>query len=96
MFDRLDAEISILDRHLRVLQCVQANEPIGIHNTADALDLPQHKARYSLRVLEDHGLIAPTAKGATTTDETEAFVAELDAAIDELLVRLDAVWEVRR
>jgi len=79
----------MLRRHLQVLQTVVEQEPIGIVKIADETDFPHHKVRYSLRVLEDESLIEPSNQGATTTDETAAFVASLDDTIDHFLDTLD-------
>ena len=79
----------MLRRHLQVLQTVVEQEPIGIVKISDETDFPHHKVRYSLRVLEEESLIEPSNQGATTTDETEAFVASLDDKIEDFLDLLD-------
>lgn len=88
MINRLEGEVTVLDRHLHVLKTVIANEPIGIVKTANELGYPHHKVRYSLRILEEANIIEPTVQGAITTDQAERFVEtlteDLDASIDKL------------
>lgn len=84
----MEEEVDILDRHLQVLKTVIANEPIGIVKTAEKLEYPHQKVRYSLWKLEEANLIEPTRQGAVTTHHIEGFVMtlndDLDASIDKL------------
>jgi len=73
-----------LKRHLIILKYVVENEPIGILKLAEETGIPSHKVRYSLRVLEQEGLIAASAPGAVTTEQTGTFLRDLDQAIDRL------------
>jgi predicted transcriptional regulator len=82
MIDRLEKEVDMLRRHLEVLGMVIDSEPIGIVKMSNETGYAHHKVRYSLRVLEEESLIEPTSQGATTTDQTSAFVDELDERID--------------
>lgn len=91
MIDRLDEEVDMLYRHLRVLGLVIENEPIGIVKLSNETGYRHHKVRYSLRVLEDESLIEPTRQGAVTTDQTSGFVDELDAKIDGITDTLDGM-----
>jgi predicted transcriptional regulator len=82
MIDRLEKEADMLRRHLQVLGMVIDNEPIGIVKMSNETGHPHHKIRYSLRVLEEESLIEPTSQGAATTNQTSAFVDDLDGRID--------------
>jgi predicted transcriptional regulator len=88
VIDRIDNEVEMLDRHLRVLRLVIRNEPIGIVQMAKELSIPDHKVRYSLRVLEEEGLIEPTDQGATTTDDLDGYVDRANGRIDGLQDRI--------
>lgn len=88
MIDRLEKEVDMLERHLQVLRMVIENEPIGIVKMSNETGYAHHKIRYSLRVLEEESLIEPTSQGATTTDQTSAFVDELEGRIDATSTKL--------
>ncbi|WP_336343344.1 hypothetical protein [Halalkalicoccus ordinarius] len=95
MIGKLEKEVDVLGRHLQVLNTIVANEPIGIVKTANELEYPHHKVRYSLRMLEEADLIKPTTQGAVTTDQAEEFIStlndDLTAAIDRLhMMKIDA------
>jgi len=81
---RFREEQELLHRHIRILQVVTENEPVGIIKLADLTDYPQHKVRYSLRVLEQEGLINPTPMGAKTTEKVQEFLPELAELVDEM------------
>ena len=91
MIDRMEKEVDMLVRHLQVLRLVIANEPIGIVRMSNETGYEHHKVRYSLRVLEEEGLIEPTSQGATTTDQTSEFVGELDTKTTEISEQLDGM-----
>lgn len=91
MIDRLDKEVDMLLRHLRVLEMVIDNEPIGIVKMSNESGYEHHKVRYSLRVLEEESLIEPTNQGAVTTDRTSGFVDELDEKVDTVSEKLDGM-----
>ena len=82
--EKVKRELEMLRRHLIILKYVVDNEPIGILKLAEETGIPSHKVRYSLRVLEHEGLIAASAPGAVTTERTEAFLKDLDRAIDQI------------
>lgn len=91
MIGHLEDRVDMLDRHMQVLQLVVAHEPIGIMRLSDASGYPKHKVRYSLRILEEEGLIEPTATGAITTDQTSEFVTEIDERLDAATELLDTL-----
>ncbi|MFB6194209.1 MAG: hypothetical protein ABEI75_04015 [Halobaculum sp.] len=99
MIDRLEKEVDMLERHLKVLRMVIENEPIGIVKMSDETGYPHHKVRYSLRVLEEESLIEPSSQGAITTEQTAEFVDDLDEKLDETVekirdMRIDAPPEL--
>ncbi|ERG99221.1 MAG: uncharacterized protein conserved in archaea [Haloquadratum sp. J07HQX50] len=89
MMDKLEKEVSMLDRHRQVLKMVIDSEPIGIVTMADETGYPHHKVRYSLRVLEEENLIEPSEQGAITTEKTAEFVGQLDGKLDKVKNKLD-------
>ena len=91
MIDRLAKEVDMLERHLQVLKMVIESEPIGIVKMSNETGYPHHKVRYSLRVLEEENLIEPSSQGAITTEDTGAFVEDLDAEIGDIMEKLEAM-----
>lgn len=91
--EKVTSELDMLKRHLTILKCVVENEPIGILKLAEETKIPSHKVRYSLRVLEQEGLIAASAPGAITTSATGPFLERLDEMIDEIV---KATLELKR
>jgi predicted transcriptional regulator len=91
VIERIDNEVEMLERHLRVLRLVIRSEPIGIVQLAEELSIPDHKVRYSLRVLEEEGLIEPTDQGATTTQDLQGYVERSNGRIDDLRERTAAL-----
>lgn len=85
----------MLQRHLVILSRVVEDEPIGILKLAEETKIPSHKVRYSLRVLEQEGLIKATAPGAATTGRTRPFLAELDSLIEDLAKRAEDLKKIK-
>jgi predicted transcriptional regulator len=77
MLSNLRREIGLLERHVTVLDLVLKNGPVGIIKLSAMSGLPQHKVRYSLRVLEHKGLINPSQKGAVATKKAEGYKEKL-------------------
>jgi predicted transcriptional regulator len=88
MIERFEKQVEKEKRDLDVLQAVIEHGPIGIVKLSQETDLPEHKVRYSLRMLENDELIEPTQQGAVPADGIEERVAELNDGIDELIERL--------
>ena len=74
---RLEYEIELLQRHVGMLKIIQQNEPIGIIKLSNLSKFPQHKVRYSLRILEQENLIRPSPDGAVTTEKCKKFMPKL-------------------
>lgn len=83
--EKVSGELEMLRRHLIILKHVVENEPIGILKLAEETKIPSHKVRYSLRILEQEGLIAASAPGAITTVLTKPFLDDLDSSIEKLV-----------
>jgi predicted transcriptional regulator len=90
----VSAELEMLRRHLIVLKHVVESEPIGILKLAEETKIPSHKVRYSLRVLEQEGLIAASAPGAVTTDQTGPFLHGLDFIIEDLAMKAQELKKI--
>lgn len=79
---KIESEVKLLQRHVAMLRAIRENQPIGIIRLAELLHFPQHKVRYSLRILESEGLIRPSPEGAVTTDRLQLFLDDLKAVLD--------------
>ena len=80
----IESEIEILKRHISILKTLQENQPMGIIKLAELSKYPQHMVRYSLRILEQDGLIEPSPQGAITTDEVEKTIILIKKVLVEI------------
>jgi predicted transcriptional regulator len=91
MLHKMKDEIELLTRHVLVVRAVMEHQPIGIMKLSELLDLPFHRIRYSLRVLEQLGYIRATPAGAVVTPRTEEFLRHLNKDIDDLISLLESM-----
>ena len=91
---KLKREAEIVLRHLEVLQFVKKNQPIGIFKLAEALELPKHRVRYSLRVLEQSGIIEPTQYGAVLRKEANKIIENLKEEIREINESIERINQI--
>ena len=90
---KLTLELELLERHILMLRITKENQPIGIIRLSELLGIPKHKVRYSLRILEEAGLIAATGSGATVTDGYGDFMDHVSEYLDELVERIRSLKE---
>jgi predicted transcriptional regulator len=91
MLKKLKDEIELLSRHIEVAHAVSEHQPIGIMKLAELLDLPSHRIRYSLHILEQLGYIRASPDGAVATDRTLDLFAHLNEDLDALIQLLNAM-----
>ncbi|GGN98331.1 hypothetical protein GCM10009030_28590 [Haloarcula pellucida] len=87
--ERLANQVEKESRDLAILEVVIEQGPIGIVRLSEETDIPEHKVRYSLRMLEDDELIDPTPQGAIPADDIDQRVAAINEGIDDLVDRLE-------
>ena len=92
--DRLANQVEKERRDVAILRTVIEHGPIGIVRIAEETDVPEHKVRYSLRMLENDGLVEPTPQGAVAPADVEARIATLDAGIDDLVERVEGLKSI--
>ena len=80
----IETELDILRRHIQVLKVLKENEPAGIIKLSELTKHPQHMVRYSLRILEQEGLIEPSPQGAVTTENVTKTVPSLRTKLKEM------------
>jgi predicted transcriptional regulator len=83
-----EKEINLLGRHLEVLQTVRDHGPIGIIRLSQLTGQPQHTIRYSLRTLENSGIIKPSPKGAIVTDNIHNTIGTLETTMNEIITTM--------
>jgi predicted transcriptional regulator len=80
----IENELEILKRHVHVLKTLQESQPMGIIKLSELTKYPQHMVRYSLRILEQDGLIEPSPQGAVTTGEVKKTMDLLKKTLDDI------------
>lgn len=86
-FDKMER----IERHILMLKTTKRNQPVGIIRLSELLDIPKHKVRYSLRLLEKEGLIVATPEGAMVTEKYDEFMNEVSSELDELVERIATI-----
>jgi len=61
------------------------SEPIGILKLSLETGIPDHLVRYSLRVLEQQGLIAPSTQGAVATKSAKEAYSEFRTELEKIM-----------
>lgn len=91
MVERLRNQVEKEERDVRILRAVIADGPIGIVKLAERTGLPEHKVRYSLRMLENDEFVEPTPEGAIPADDIEDRLAAVNEGLTRLIERLEQV-----
>jgi predicted transcriptional regulator len=91
--ERLQTELELLERHIQMLQVIRDEGPVGIIKLSEFTGFPQHKVRYSLRVLEGEGLIRPSPRGATITDRAPEFIIDFKDLLGEMEDKIRALHQ---
>ena len=94
MVERLEDQVEKEERDVEIMRVVLERGPIGIVRLAEETDLPEHKVRYSLRMLESDGLVEPTPDGAIPAEDAAAMLAEQNEELDRLVERLEAMKDI--
>ncbi|MFQ6105687.1 MAG: hypothetical protein ACE5NL_01270 [Candidatus Hydrothermarchaeaceae archaeon] len=91
MLSNIENEIELIRRHIKILRLVVQKEPIGIIRLSSLSGLPLHKVRYSLRILEQNGLIKASPKGAVTTPKGNNFIKAFPNKMRALINRTQSI-----
>ncbi|HEV2429638.1 MAG TPA: hypothetical protein VGV64_07340 [Thermoplasmata archaeon] len=91
--DRIVTELDLLARNVDILLRLSTNTPMGIIRLSEAMQLPIHKVRYSLHLLEREGVIQPSASGAVVTDRAKEFWTTLDQSLDRMTESIQLLKE---
>jgi len=74
---KLETEMELMARHMKILKAVLENQPVGIIKLSHMLNMPEHKIRYSLRLLEQEGIIEASPGGARVTERMQDILKEI-------------------
>jgi len=88
MIERLARQLGKEQRDLLVLEVVLSSHPIGSARIAEQAGIDEHKTKYSIRMLEDDGLVDPTPDGVVPADGVAGRVEEINAGLDQLSGRI--------
>ncbi len=91
---KLETEMELVARHIKVLKAVIEHQPVGIIKLSHMLNMPEHKIRYSLRLLEQEGLIEASPGGAKITDKTKEAIEEIRNFLDKMEVKCREVQDI--
>ena len=91
---RVQHELELLKRHIIILKKVMESGPIGILKISEETNIPDHKVRYSLRVLEQKGLISPSTQGAVATKAAEEACAGFKAELEKITKMADDIKRI--
>ena len=94
MLRKMKDEIELVSRHLDVARAVADHQPIGIMKLSELLDLPSHRIRYSLHVLEQEGYIRASQEGAVATPQAMELFQNLNENIDDIIRLLESMKRV--
>lgn len=75
--ESIKRELHLLERTIKILCLIENEQPIGINKISSKMNLPEHKVRYSLRMLQKENLIQPSPRGAQLTEKHDEFKGEL-------------------
>ncbi len=90
---RVQSELELLKRHVVVLNKVIESGPIGIMKLSLETGIPDHRVRYSLRVLEQQGLITPSTQGAVATKSAQEAYSGFKSELEKIM---EITGEIKR
>jgi len=85
MVSKIMTEADLLQRDVALLAAVIQHGPIGIVRLSEKTGLPQHKVRYSLRMLQQDGLIEPSPEGAAATEKLRTLLPQMRSEVLECM-----------
>ncbi len=88
---KLESEMKLVGRHMRILKEIMKNPPVGIIKLSQTVGIPEHKVRYSLRILEQEKLIEPSPEGAKPTKKTKKELKNLRDALEKIVEEANAM-----
>ena len=87
LFKELKETLEPVKRHIKIIEALMNDQPAGIIKISNSTGIPDHKIRYSLRILEKDGIISPSKDGAILTPE---FIENKEKIVEEAKEILDS------
>ncbi|WP_302083611.1 hypothetical protein [Salinibaculum rarum] len=78
MLQEFTEELNRAQQHFTVLTAIISHEPIGILALEEKTDIEHYEIRFSLRVLQEEGVIKPTSNGAVLTTDAHQHIQDLN------------------
>lgn len=91
LFSEMEESLETLKRHISVIKTLLSEQPMGIIRISQETGLPEHKIRYSLRILERDSIISPSKEGAILTPE---FIANREKLVQRAKRFNDEIQEI--
>ncbi|MCI4433992.1 MAG: transcriptional regulator [Thermoplasmata archaeon] len=82
-------ELNLLERHLKILKLLEKEGPVGIMRISQMTDIPPHRVRYSLRILETERMITATPEGAKIIGDLNSFYKNINLKMNEILKKIE-------
>ncbi len=91
--ENLKKEIDLLNRTIKIYCYIEKEQPIGISKLSEKLGIPEHKVRYSLRMLEKEKMIKPSPVGATLSEKHPEFKEDLKNLLKDISDLTNSLYE---
>lgn len=82
--ESVNDDLELLERHISILRTVRDNQPVGLIRLSEMTGIPKHRVRYSLKIMEQQGIIIATPEGAMVSDGYDAFMASMAESVRRL------------
>lgn len=89
--DTLNDDLDLLERHISILRTVKDNQPVGLIRLSEMTGIPKHRVRYSLKIMEQQGIIVATPDGAVVSDGYDDFMARVAESVEALAGKVAAL-----
>ncbi len=93
LFKELRENLETTKRHISIIESLMKEQPSGIIKISQTTGIPDHKIRYSLRILERDGIIIPSKEGAIITPDFIEQKENLLVEIREIIKQMNDLEE---
>ncbi|GGM70726.1 hypothetical protein GCM10007108_05960 [Thermogymnomonas acidicola] len=93
IFKEIQNDIETVKRHITIITTLLREQPAGIIRISQVTKMPEHKIRYSLRILEREGLIEPSREGAILTPKFVDNKQKIAEQAKKLAKEMEEIYE---